>query len=64
MDGNIMMKRPTIRGRGGRRGSILQTASAFSDAVAADGQLKAELNTIKKKYERLDKKEKRIQVHV
>ena len=62
MDGNIMMKPPSLRGRGGRRGSVLLTATAMQGAVAADGQLKAELNTIRKKYERLDKKEKRIQV--
>jgi len=61
--GSESMMKPSFssRGRGGRRGSVLLTATSTSAAVTADGQMKAELNTVTKKYERLQKKEKRIQ---
>lgn len=49
---------------GQMRPKMVRRASILPNKPVADPQLKAELHTLQKKFDRLDKKEKRIQVSI
>ena len=49
---------------GQMRAPLLRRNTVLNRSSPADSQLKSEINTLQKKYDRLEKKEKRIQVHM